>query len=47
MRDREGVDIGGHGSGEELGGVEGEERVIQLYYVRKIFSVNGKNKVKH
>ena len=35
MRDRKGVDLDGRDGGEELGGVEGEETVIRIYYVRK------------
>lgn len=30
-----GVDMDGQGSGEELGGVEGRERIIMMYYMRK------------
>lgn len=35
MRDGKGVDPDGRGSGKELGGVEGGESVIRVYYMRK------------
>jgi hypothetical protein len=35
MRDRKGMDLNGRGGGEELGGSEGGETVIEIYYVRK------------
>jgi hypothetical protein len=35
MKDRKGVDLGGRGSGEKLGGVEGEETIVRVDYVRK------------
>ena len=35
MRDRKGVDLDGRRGGEELGGVEGGETIIRIYYVRK------------
>jgi hypothetical protein len=37
------VDPDGRGSGEELGGVEGKESVIRIYYVRNK-SFQSKNK---
>lgn len=33
-RDRKGVDWDGRGGGEGLGGVEGGETIIRIYYVR-------------
>jgi hypothetical protein len=35
MRERKVVDPGGRGGGEELGGVEGGETVIRMYFVKK------------
>lgn len=35
MRDRIGVDPYMRGNGEELRGVEGGEKVIRIYYMRK------------
>lgn len=44
IRGREGVDPDGRGGGKELGGAEGGETIIRIYYVRKkIFSIKGKN----
>ena len=42
MKDRKGVDLDGRGGGEELGGVEGGEIIIKIYYIRtkSIFSKN-------
>jgi len=37
MRDRDGVDLNGSGCGEELGGKEGRETVIRIYYVEIFF----------
>jgi hypothetical protein len=35
MRDKKGVDLDGRRGGEELGGVEGGETIIRIYYVEK------------
>lgn len=35
MSDRKGVDPSGRESGEELSGIEGEETITRIYYVRK------------
>jgi hypothetical protein len=35
MRDRKGVDPSRSGDGKELGGVEGLDIIIGIYYVRK------------
>lgn len=34
IRHRKGVDAGGRGDGEEVGGLDGGETVIRIYYVR-------------
>ena len=44
MRDRKGVNPYGLRGEEELGGAEGGEIVIRLYYVRKKFFLNKKIK---
>jgi len=36
MREGKGVDLKGRGSGKELGGKEGGEMNVSIYYVRKI-----------
>lgn len=43
MRNRKGMDIEGKEQGEELGGVEGGETLIGVYYVREnsIFNKGG------
>ena len=45
MRKINGVDPDGKGGGEELGGVEGEETIIRICFVRKksIFNKMKKN----
>jgi hypothetical protein len=37
VRDRNGVDLDERRGREELGGVEGGETMVQIYYMRKIF----------
>lgn len=43
MRYIKGVESKWKEAGEELGKVEGEETIIRMYYVRKIFSIKGKS----
>lgn len=45
---RKGVNPKGKDSGKELGGVEGEEIIIRIYYMRKnLFSIKSKNIEEH
>lgn len=43
MRDRKGVDPSRSGDGKELGGVEGLDIIIGIYYVRKASIFNKRN----
>lgn len=43
---QEGVDPDGRGCGEKLGGVEGAEAIIRIYYVEKEVIFN-KRKIKY
>jgi hypothetical protein len=44
VRDRKGEDPDGRGDGEELGGLQGQETVIRMYYVRIKKSIFNKRK---
>lgn len=44
MRDRKGVDSEGRGGGKDLGGREGEESIIRMYFMRQESPLNKREK---
>lgn len=45
MRDRKGVDSEGRVGGKDLGGREGEESIIRMYFMRQESPLNKRKKV--